>query len=300
MNNIIIPAFLIVGVARCGTTSLFHYLDQHPQIGFPKVKEPKFFSSQVISFPQNGIGDSTVDEKMITDWASYQMLFEGMDHLLTGEASSDYFYYHQQIIPLIKKTVGDIPIIISIRNPFDRAFSAYNNLIRDGRETLSFYEALLAENERISQGWDWMWHYTKGSLYSEGIKNFQANFSKVKVVLFDELDDPKSVLNELTDFLGLNRFEEFNTVTKYSPSGRPKNFLIKLLASRNIGMINYLRKSALELIPRQYLEKVSSGFFKKDELPTDVIKMLNSSFESDILETEKILKRDLTHWKFSA
>lgn len=297
MKNNRLPNFLIVGVARCGTTSLFHYMDQHPQIGFSKIKEPKFFSSQVIQFPQTGIGDHTVDEKMVTNWESYQNLFSGIDNLVKGEASSDYFYYHEKVTSLIKENLGDIPIIISIRNPYERSFSAYNNLIRDGRETLSFIDALHAEKDRIKDGWDWMWHYSKGSLYADGISNYYKHFSKVKVILFDDLENPIQVLNELIDFLGLDQFSEFDTNTKYSPSGKPRNFLIKLISSRNIGFVNFLRRKSLELIPRRVLEDISKGFFKKDTLPSEVIDLLSPKFEPDIKQVETLIGRDLSGWK---
>lgn len=289
--------FLLVGVARCGTTSLFHYLKQHPDINFPKIKEPKYFSSKVINFPQNGIGDITVDVKMIKDFISYKKLFEGFNTGIVGEASSDYFYYHKLVIPLIKEALGDIPILISIRNPYDRAFSAYNNLLRDGRENLSFLESLIREEERIQQGWDWMWHYKNGSLYSEGIKNFILNFSKVKVVLYDDLDSPNSVLNDILDFLGVEHFLDFDTTIKYSPSGQPKNLFVKLISSRNIRFINFFRKKFIELVPRRYLELISKGFYKKDKYPKEVVSILSPFFNADIDETQKLIDRDLSNWK---
>ena len=52
-----LPNFVIAGAARCGTTSLYYYLKQHPEIGFPDKKEPKFFSSKAQEFPHNGPGD---------------------------------------------------------------------------------------------------------------------------------------------------------------------------------------------------------------------------------------------------
>ena len=61
------PDFIVVGVARSGTTSLFYYLSQHPEIEMSKIKEPKYFSSIDLDLPQNGIGDKTVFSKMITD-----------------------------------------------------------------------------------------------------------------------------------------------------------------------------------------------------------------------------------------
>ncbi|ETN95788.1 sulfotransferase [Zhouia amylolytica] len=294
-----LPDFLIVGVARCGTTSLFHYLNQHPKIGFPVKKEPKYFSSLHINFPQKGIGDSTVDNKIVKDLNTYTNLFNGLkDFPLLGEASSDYFYYHKNTIPEIKRTLGDVPIIISIRNPIERSFSAYNNLVRDGRENLSFSLALEKEDERSSAGWDWMWAYTQGSLYAEGIKAFQENFSKVKVVLFDEIqENPAKVLNDIEQFLDIEAYNDYDTSVKYSPSGSPKNKLIKLISSRNSKVINGVRNSVMNIIPRSVLEKIAKGFYAKDDLDNMLKKQLNEIFKEDIEKTEVLIGKSLNSWK---
>ena len=114
-------------MARCGTTSLFHYLNQHPEIGMSKVKEPKYFSSLDLILPQKGVGDETVFSKVIANEMDYNKLFEGLENLKAiGEGSSDYFYYHKTVIPRIKEKLGDVQIIVCLRNPVERAFSAYN------------------------------------------------------------------------------------------------------------------------------------------------------------------------------
>ena len=280
MNSQVLPNFLIAGVARCGTTSLFHYLKQHPEIGFPSKKEPKYFSSIHLNFPQKGVGDSTVDAKIVKSFDEYQRLFEGLgNHQIVGEASSDYFFYHKYTIPEIKKTLGDVPILISVRNPLDRCYSAYNNLVRDGREILPFDEALKKEENRMKSGWDWMWAYKKGSLYAEGIEAFQKNFSKVKIVLFEDLqENPHLVLRAIENFLNLEPYKKYNVSIKYSPSGNPKNKLIKLVSSRNSKLINALRTTLMSVVPRSYLEKIAVGFFAKDELDKEVQNYLENYF----------------------
>lgn len=297
-KNSSLPNFLIVGVARCGTTSLFHYLKQHPQIGFPKIKEPKYFSSLHREFPQKGIGDATVDEKIIRSFDRYQKLFSGLgEYARIGEASSDYFFYHQHSIPAIKKVLGDIPIIISIRNPIERSYSAFNNLVRDGREPLIFDQALAAEEMRIKSGWDWMWAYKQGSLYAEGIRSFQTNFSNVKIVLFEELKkDPVQVLREIERFLDLSTFPDYDTSVTYSPSGTPKNKLIKLISSRKYKLINTVRTKAMDILPRKFLEKVADGFFEKDQLQDEIRAYLTNYFSEDIKKTSALIDRPLNTW----
>ena len=70
-----LPNFIIAGATRSGTTSLYHYLIQHPEISFPKLKEPRYFSSYDLKLPQKGPGDITVDDKLITSFEEYSDLY---------------------------------------------------------------------------------------------------------------------------------------------------------------------------------------------------------------------------------
>ena len=292
------PNFLIVGVARCGTTSLYYYLKQHPQIGFSKIKEPKYFSSIHLNIPHNGPGDNTVDAKIITEEFKYYELFNGLVNFkVIGEASSDYFFYHKYTIQAIKEKLGDVKIIVCLRNPIERAYSAYNNLVRDGREYLTFDQAIDQEEIRISDNWDWMWAYKYGGLYAEGLADFIANFSQVKVIFTEELyKNPIKELESIFDFLDVDRCTSINVETKYSHSGKPKNWLIKLFTNRNNKISYWLREFFLKKIPRKYLEKAASKMFHKDKIDSETRKKLHYFFKSDISKLEKLVNKNLKHW----
>lgn len=293
-----LPNFIIAGVARCGTTSLFHYLNQHPEIGMSKVKEPKYFSSLDLSLPQKGVGDETVYSKVVTNEADYDNLFKDLNKDgVIGEGSSDCFYYHEAVIPRIKSKLGDPKIIICLRNPIDRAYSAYSNLIRDSRETLSFSEGLEAEQERINANWDWMWHYKNGSLYAKGVENYTSSFSQVKVVLFDDLEsNPKATLKSVFEFLGVDPNVDIDVSTRYSHSGKPKSKLISLLTSRKNPIIFWSRELALKLIPRKYLEKMAASMFEKEDVDAEVKSKLQAYFKADIIKLQNLINRDLKKW----
>jgi len=292
------PNFIIAGVARCGTTSLFHYLEQHPEIGMSKIKEPKYFSSLDLILPQKGVGDDTVFSKVIANEMDYNKLFEGLENLKAiGEGSSDYFYYHKTVIPIIKEKLGDVKIIVCLRNPIERAFSAYNNLVRDSREQLSFSEGLKLEKERIDNNWDWMWHYKKGGLYAEALEHYQKEFTNVKVVFFSDLEsNSQGVLRETFEFLGVKKDVLIDSSTRYSHSGKPKSKIVSLLTSRKNPLIFRAREIALKLIPREYLEKIASKLFKKDPIDSKVYLELKSFFKEDILKLQRLVNRDLKNW----
>jgi hypothetical protein len=294
-----LPNFIIAGVARCGTTSLYHYMKQHPEIGFPAKKEPKYFSAIKLDFPHRGPGDDTVDQGMIRSEDEYLKLFAKADNFkVFGEASSDYLYYHEKTIPGIKQMLGDIPIILVLRNPVERAYSAYNNLVRDGRETLAFMDALNAEEERLADNWDWMWAYKAGSLYSDGVRDFMDNFSRVKVILFDDLaGETDDVLREVFEFLGVNTDTTVDSDTVYSHSGKPKNSLVAKLTDRNNKFMFALRQMIMAIVPRSLLEKAASRMLKKESLPGEARSHLQDTFREDIRKLEALLGKDLGHWR---
>lgn len=292
------PDFLIVGVARCGTTSLYNYLKQHPEIRLPSKKEPKYFSSIDINFPLMGPGDKSVESEIIKDKNKYYELFQNIqDDFITGEASSDYFYYHNKSIKRIKEELGDIKIIILLRNPVERTISAYNNCLRDSRESLSLNEAISIENQRISSNYDWMWAYKSGSLYYEGVSNFLSQFSKVHIMIFENfIEKPNFEMNKVLEFLELKNDFNFDYTAIYSKSGKPKNTLIKIISSRS-GFFFIIRKIFIKIFPRNFLEILASRFFKKVSFNTKTKSDLYSFFKSDIDNLEKLTKINLSKWK---
>jgi hypothetical protein len=289
-----LPDFLIVGVARCGTTSLFHYLSQHPELEASRLKEPKYFSSASAK-NRNGPGDSLINLSEVKTQEDYLRLWSDSNRL-KFEASSDYFYHFNVTISRIKSEIGDIPIIIALRNPKERSFSSYMNLVRDSREHLAFEKALEMESDRIEAGYDWMWHYSTGSFYSEGVNSFLNNFSNVHIVLFENLSmSPKQTLKEICTFLNVDNSFNFDTNIKFSQSGKAKNILIKTLTKRD-GLLGYIRLLVLKFIPRSLLQKISSDWFDKESTPP-FPSTISNEFNKDISKLEDLLKRDLTHWK---
>lgn len=113
-----LPNLLLVGAAKCGTSSLHKYLDQHTGIFMSKVKEPRFISSQVTPFPLNGPGDHKVEAWYVKNYEDYLKLFEEAgDKQAVGESSADTLYFYKGTIPVIKQYLGDPKIIIMLRNP---------------------------------------------------------------------------------------------------------------------------------------------------------------------------------------
>lgn len=294
-----LPDFIIAGATRSGTTSLYYYLKQHPEIGFPSLKEPRYFSSIDLNLPQKGPGDNTVDQKLILDFETYENLFSSLSGVKRiGEASSEYLSHYDQAAAEIKKMLGDVQILLILRNPVERAYSAYNNLKRDGREFETFENAIMKEEERIADNWDIMWAYKYVGLYYEQVKKYLETFSKVKILIFEDFaKNPQKELKEIFQFLNVSPDAGIDTETIYSKSGEPKNKIIAKLADRKNPLIYFIRTTAFKLIPRKYFEKVAGNLFLKSEMLEKTKKYLHNYYEKDILNLEKLIKRDLSIWR---
>lgn len=294
-----LPNFVIAGATRSGTTSLYYYLKQHPEIRFPDLKEPRYFSSINLKLPQAGPGDNTVDEKLITNISDYTRLYADIKgYKRIGDASSEYLYHYEETADEIHKVLNDIPVLIILRNPIERAYSAYNNLVRDGRECETFEKGLELEDFRIKNNWDMMWAYKSVGMYYKQVEKYMKVFSRVHVIIFEEfVKNADYHLGSVYDFLGILKDVNVDTGVSYSHSGTPKNKFIGWVTSRNNQYIYPLRKAVMESLPRSLLEKFAEKMYSKSQIKPETREYLRSYYQQDIKRLEDLLSKDLSHWQ---
>ena len=121
------PDFFIVGGQRCGTTSLHYYLNQHHLIFLPDLKEPHYYSQKSIP--------SYLSK--ITNKQDYLSLFNRSNSNFKGDSSTSYLM-DKECPELIKKDYPNSKIIICLRNPIERTYSAYLAQFRSNRTNLDF------------------------------------------------------------------------------------------------------------------------------------------------------------------
>ena len=131
-----LPNFLIVGAAKSGTTSLFEYLAQHPEVYVAVCKELHYFSDA--PYPKLANSDK-----------EYENLFVGIiNEKAIGESSVSYLS-DTEAPYRINKLLKDVKIIILLRNPVDRAYAQWGHMYRLGYEKLTFSQGLSQEASRI-------------------------------------------------------------------------------------------------------------------------------------------------------
>jgi hypothetical protein len=201
-----LPDYLIIGVQKGGTTSLYRYLSHHPNVLPPFRKEIKYFD---FNHPWG------------LNW--YQANFPlrrrlVSRHAITGEASPNYIF-HPNGPARIAQALPGIKLIVLLRNPVDRAYSQYHHMYREKREELSFNDATAQEAERLSGEADriaadpnysqenYLTHsYLARGKYAEQISRLFDLFPRRNILILKSEDlftAPSQVYHQTLAFLGL-------------------------------------------------------------------------------------------------
>lgn len=296
-----LPNFLIVGAAKSGTSSLHNYLNQHPDVFMPayskggvKVKEPKFLIKDLVSERLNGIW--TLEE--------YQALFsEVKSEKLIGESTVFYLYYYQEAIKNIKHYLGDnVKIIIMLRNPTDRAYSAFHHVARGPQENLSFEEALAIEEGRLKKDkyLTPMVMYKAMGMYYNMVKSYQDAFKDVHVVFHEDFrDNTGSELDKIYDFLEISNNVSIDFRTKHNVGGKKW----KTNKLKKIFVKNTFLKSCFQFIVTKkfkdwlYIKIMKISTTKVPEMEKETRIFLNNYFKQDVQKLSKLLNRDLSNWQ---
>ena len=297
-----IPNFLIIGAAKSGTTALYRYLKQHPEIYMPDRKEPHHFSFDDITKNTNGPGDYV--RTAITDKQEYQSLFSNVkNQKAVGEASPTYIYV-PGTAERINSELPNSKVIAILRHPADRAFSAYMHLVRDGHETiLDFQKALNRENERIENNWGPIWHYQKAGLYYEQLMPYFKLFRKnqIMIIIYDDYKkDPAKINRSIFKFLEIDENFLPDMSAKPNVSGIPKNKHLQKIMSNFFDRDNIIRTVSRNLFSEEIRWRFTSYMRNQNlqqiKMSLEVRSGLVDYFRNDINNLQYLIDRDLSHW----
>lgn len=291
-----LPNFVVIGAPKSGTTSLFYYLKQHPQIFLPTRKELHYFAYPLLSEYACGPGDKETLSSLCATRDEYESHYKDVaQETAIGEISPSYLYYADYAAERIREELGRVKIIAIVRDPVEKAYSQYMHLIRDRRETLSFHDALQAETARREARWSDIWRYAESSLYSARLQRYVATFGaeNVRVIPFAELtENPQSVLRDLFRFLGVDENFVSDTGRVYNRTGNSRSKLIAQFFSRPNALKSLVKRTVPESIRisvRLAILNWNTG--KKDEMDSNAREYLMEYFKDDIANVKQILER---------
>ena len=304
-----LPNFLIIGSAKCGTTSLYSYLNQHPQVFMSVPKEPTFFGNEGTSGLFNGPHDEdrAYHSRVVTTIDQYTSLFAGVkDEKAIGEASI-YYLYLRRAAEQINKYIPRAKMFAVLRNPADRAYSAYLHTVRQGRERRSFEQALQLEPERIRKNWNSLWHFKAMGFYYEQVKRYFDTFGReqVHVYLYEDLQQkPVQLIQEILGILEIDsssfvpdmsrRFKESYVPKKPTLEMVLHQTQYKIVMSRRYlpGAVAWRTKYLVSALERV----AAKNRTRPPRMREDTRVALLNEYRDDILRLGDLLRRDLTHW----
>jgi len=206
-----LPDFLIIGAQKCGTTSLYNYLIQHPSISPSFEKEVRYFNNHY----EKGV--NWYRAHFPTKMHSALMSWRHGTRQLTGEGEPSYLpnpVAPQRVLDLRP----DARLIVMLRNPVDRAYSHYQHRFTRNRETRAFEEVVRTDKETLKDGWDGLpkgdfkrlgnfhYSYLPRGFYVNQIEAWMAVFPKEQFLFIKAEDffaDRQNVFDDVLSFLRL-------------------------------------------------------------------------------------------------
>lgn len=289
-----LPNLIIPGAAKAGTTTIHHLLAQHPQVFLPRVKEPHFFSNDLVW--ERGVE------------AYVQTHFEGAAGFsVRAEATPHYLYYEKaarriaEVLPASHQR-----FLIVLRDPVARAYSLYWNMVHEGHETLSFEDALAREDGRegireIERLGGIRWQYYNSGLYAKQLECWFRYFTRARFlfILTEDLQaDPVGTMDRVFGFLGLAPLESLDAAPK-NTAALPRSRALQHFMRRP----NRIRRLLGTLVPDRWkvdiAEQILRANRRRFEYPPMHAKtecVLRERFASDVDQLQSLIERDLSAW----
>jgi len=295
-----LPNLFILGAAKCGTTTLFSYLNELPDICMSDPKEPFFFEAEF----ENGL--QFYQDKYFSHWNSEPIL---------GDARVSNLYI-PWVPNRIYETNPNSKLIVIVRNPIERAFSNWVHFRNAQLDELNFSEAIRADWERIQSGRNYETNeeveqhtqqlvvnaqghsgeglyrtYIDRGYYFEQIQRYLKLFPReqLKIYLFEEfVAEPNRVVTEIIEFLELdptrNRFCE----ERWENAANVPGWMRKLYEQFRF------YRFAPE-ISRRFARKILRSH-RRSKIDQETWFWLRDHYEDRNRELAEFLGRDLSHW----
>lgn len=312
------PNFIIAGERRSGTTTLAKLMERHPEIYMYPSMDMAYFMDDALRGRKEWL-DGKVEPSLwdeIHTKEEYFNFFSGAteEQIAIGEKSADYLFL-ENCHGRIKKIIPNAKIILTFRNPIERAWSHYWNEIGKGRESETFEKSIELEKTRIEQSDYAKAHlsYVSRGFYLDSLNVLYKTFDKsnIKVVILEELiANPERVLRGVYDFLKIDS----NIKIKGAQNSYNKNWtsIPKPFWVKNKGLecvekqINKLIVRGTNLFVKDAykkrsvltrLESITRNTKKDFVMNNSTRKELQNIYMPSIERLEKELNKDLSTWK---
>ena len=293
------PNAMIIGAAKCGTTTLFHLLSQHPQVFSPAHKEPYFFG-----------GD--FDKRMgwaILDEAGYRRAFEGAERYPVALEGSTLYFYSQAAPAEMHAFNPDMKLIMMLRDPVRYIHSLHRHFVRSLNEPEAMLEKALAmEDDRAAGRVDTSGsyfpqglHYQRQAYFAQHARRYIDVFGRERIGfwLLDDLgDDPLGVFAQVCRHLGVDDGVVVDTTAQNVDAQKSpvRNRFIRRWLADKPALRKLIRHSPVG--PRRFIDGViarftGTGVNTRAPMPTALRDRLREQYREDVADLSEIVGRDL-------
>jgi len=295
------PNFFIVGAPKCGTTSMYEYLRQHPQIFMPPTtKEPHFFGRDLDVAPQ----------MRVTRLDDYLRLFQDAQGFARRGEGTTWYLYSKSAPQELKEFSPDALIIVMLRDPVEVVRSLHWQCVKSTNENLlDLREALRAqEDRRHGRRMPPHVHAPRALLYEEAVdfsaqvQRYFDTFGKerVLVLLFDEFAaDPAGAYRRALEFLSVD--PDFRPdFTVHNEAKAERNLVIRRYLKKRRGLLRALRQSLPGRTRGRVgaaLSHVTGGQIERQPWDPQLREELRERMAPAVARLERTLGRDLSHWR---
>jgi hypothetical protein len=296
------PNFLVIGAQKCGTTALCHALCRHREVYMSPIKEPFYFVLDGAP-PSYPVPDARYMKRLRYTDEGYRQLFQDVDgQSAIGEASALYLssYHPERTAARIHAFNPQMRLIALLRQPAERAWSAFHYYRSHGYEPLRcFDEALAVEEERRRAGWcPDLWHRSNGR-YFANLKPYFDRFPReqIRVYLYEDLSQrPHEVLQDVFEFLGVDRAAKI-ALQRMNETRTYRSYRLH----RFLSTPNPVRRILQNLLSGCVFASLNRWVIERNQLPKPVLdverwRTLTESYRSDIEQLQVLIGRDLSHW----
>jgi len=287
-----LPNFVVVGAAKCGTTSIYNYLKQHPEVFMPNHKDSCFLAGLE---NMKKIKEANFKGAIINSLEEYTESYKASEQAkAVGEVCALYLNYYIATIANIKKYLNEPKIIMILRNPVERAFSNFMMSRIHGHEKREFSEVIVGKDELGLK------KYIERGLYTEQVKAYLDNFKQVKIYLYDDLQsDSAAMMQDMFAFIGVDPTFQPDMSIRHNISGAPKLKLVNsLYLNKSFKKYVYAVTGAIGLktAVKKIATRINAKNLKKTAINESDRHYLVDYYREDVQVLQKLIQRDLSHW----
>ncbi len=296
-----LPNFLFIGAPRCGTTYLYHCLTQHPDIYFPKVKEPSFFSFDPDNPAFDGLYtqlDAAYGYKLIRSMDDYRDLYnEVQNEQVIGDSSANYISF-PGTADRIHKHIPDAKILVSLRNPVDAICSLYNWAYMNHLIPAPFTSLPVSEQLKVIDEFKDI-HFNP-YLYYQHLSKYLSLFddNQLKIIVFEEwIREKEQCVQDVLEFLGVDTDYPINYQVDEFKSDMGTSSFPKRVARRLMFDLAKLARPFSRRMAQSIKRRAKKRFASKPPpISPETRSALKELYRDDILKLQELIDKDLSVW----